>query len=255
MTGTTLITIPTMTTSYLDPVTTYPSTGSFIVSHYTSTRGWASCNTYIHALYISDSSPGTDCADLLFWDTACTSNAWSSIYTLSSLTHAFKITAKAPSTNTLTTVSTTCTLAIDWYSTSTGTLIGFTDITFVLNRIPCNAHTLAWSTASYTIPSLTYYVSETALTTPASLATQTNACGYTVTYELLNGPTVATAADNTVFTLTPSSTSPSSISIYTTNTAKFGTYPLLYRARITNARDGTTVKIDASFTVTVDRCK
>jgi len=72
--------------------------------------------------------------------------------------------------------------------------------------LACNAATLAWTTTGFTIPAQTYFVYDTAKTITGSLATQTNACGYTVTYQLLKSD--FTAVDNTVFTLLTPTTTP-----------------------------------------------
>lgn len=118
--------------------------------------------------------------------------------------------------------------------------------------LACNANSLAWTTSGFTIAAQTYYVYDAAKTVTASLATQTNACGYAVTYSLLVQTTFV-AADSAVFTLI--SGTPNTISIATSTFSKAGTYNLVYRASITNARTSTVVNLDATFTVTIiDRC-
>jgi len=91
----------------------------------------------------------------------------------------------------------------------------------------CNANSLAWTTGGFSIPDQSYYVKDVAKVVTASLATQTNACGYAITYSLLTSPGLA-AADSAVFTVTLAS--PNSINIFTTNYQKAGTYNLVYRA-------------------------
>lgn len=123
---------------------------------------------------------------------------------------------------------------------------------FSLDVKPCDANTLAWTTGGFTIAAETYYVYDAAKTITASLATQTNACDYVVTYALLNEGSL-TAADSSVFTVT--SGTPNTINIVTSTFSKAGTYNLIYRASITNARTNTAVNLDATFTVTIiDRC-
>ena len=75
--------------------------------------------------------------------------------------------------------------------------------------LACNAYQLnwknpIWNSASFTIGSYIYYVSNPGLTIPVALALQTNNCEYTVTYDLVNdlSPLPPTASDTTVFTLT-----------------------------------------------------
>jgi len=97
--------------------------------------------------------------------------------------------------------------------------------------LACNANTLSWTTTGFSIATQTYYVSDPTITITASLATQTNACGYAITYSLINAAD-SSAADSTVFTLTTGT--PNSISISTTNQAKAATYNLKYRASLTN---------------------
>jgi hypothetical protein len=117
----------------------------------------------------------------------------------------------------------------------------------------CDANSLAWTTAGFSIAAQTYYVYDAAKTITASLATQTKACGYAVSYAILVQTTFA-AADSTVFTLT--SGTPNTISIATNLFSKVGTYNLVYRASMTNLRTPTpVVTLDATFTVTIiDRC-
>jgi len=51
--------------------------------------------------------------------------------------------------------------------------------------VACNANALAWTTTGFSIAAQTYYVYDAAKTVTASLATQTKACGYAVTYSIL----------------------------------------------------------------------
>ena len=63
----------------------------------------------------------------------------------------------------------------------------------------------------------------------SSLATQSQACGYAITYSLLTSPGLQ-PADPQVFTLTADN----KIRIYTTDFAKDGNYNLIYRASLLN---------------------
>ena len=210
--GTTLATdlTTTMTTAYLDPIVTKPATGSWYIRGYCTDPLFGDCATGVSPLvaaYTVSISPA-DCQSLLWWDAACTQSCTTST-SITESSEALTITAKV--TNIAQAVTTNaCSLRIGWTSTASGGTPTTETFPFSLNVLVCDANSLAWTTGGFTIAAQTYYVYDTATTITASLATQTNACGYTVTYSLLMYPSLA-PADPSVFTII--SGTPNTISI------------------------------------------
>ena len=225
--GTTLATdlTTTMTTAYLDPIVTKPATGSWYIRGYCTDPLFGDCATGVSPLvaaYTVSISPAA-CQSLLWWDAACTQSCTTST-SITESSEALTITAKVTSIAQPVAIN-SCSLRFGWVTSTGGAQTdGFT---FNLNVLACNANSLAWTTGGFTIAAQTYYVYDTATTITASLATQTNACGYTVTYSLLMYPLLA-PADPTVFTII--SGTPNTISIATSTISKAGPYNLVYRA-------------------------
>ena len=107
---------------------------------------------------------------------------------------AFAIYATPPA-NTTAFGSQTCTVNVGW---SLDNVWKNATFSFQVVTRACYVTSLDWTTAGFTIANQVYSILQNTISITTSLATQTNACGYTVTYELLN-TTGLVAADNTVF--------------------------------------------------------
>ena len=157
----------------------------------------------------------TDCARLT-WDSAGTLNTT----TIKQVTtgSSFVIYATPPS-NTTALGNQTCTVNVGWFY---GSAWNYKSFSYILVTQACYVSKIEWTTTGFSIANQVYTVLANTITITTSLATQTNPCGYTVTYELLN-TTGLTAADSTVFSYTAGS--PGTISIYTANNAKVWATP------------------------------
>ena len=157
----------------------------------------------------------TNCA-ILTWDSAGTQNTTTSLSVATGT--AFAIYATAPASTTAF-GSQTCTVTIGWSLSGTWYTSSFN---YNVVTQACYVSSLAWTTSGFSIANQVYTVLASEISITTSLATQTNACGYTVTYELLN-TTGLVAADSTVFSYTAGS--PGTITIYTANNAKVWASP------------------------------